>query len=97
MESIEGYCQVYLSTPYGGRFIDRLSDLGTAMEAKVGYQVLTYTIKTQIIKDAFLLQNNPAVQAVEWHFFRSPVTGKVGPSRPLFDFLIENGFKAIIH
>lgn len=67
------------------------------MEAKVGYQAITNAIKIQIMKDAFLLQNNPIIQSVEWHFFRSPITQRFGPSGPLRDFLIENGIKVITH
>jgi hypothetical protein len=35
--------------------------------------------------------------SVEWHFFRSPITGKIGPSVPLHNFLIKNGFEVIIY
>jgi len=97
LETISGKSQQFFRTPFGVRFVDQFSSLGVAMEARVGYQTLTNAIKTQIIKDAYLLQNNSIVKAVEWHFFRSPVTGKIGPSGPLYDFLIEIGFKPIIH
>ncbi len=37
------------------------------------------------------------VNDIVWHFFESEVTGKQGPSGPLYDFLIENGIEVIIY
>lgn len=50
----------------------------------------------QISKDAELL-NAGKVDAVNWHFFQSPVTGLGGPSQPLLNALQKNGINAIIH
>ena len=32
-----------------------------------------------------------------WHFFRSPVTGEIGPSGPLYQLLDQNGIGIVIH
>lgn len=37
------------------------------------------------------------VDGVVWHFFKSGITGKQGPSKPLIKFLNEKGIKYIIH
>lgn len=37
------------------------------------------------------------ILGVEWHFFMSPVTGKVGGSAPLMDALQQNGIGAVVH
>ncbi|ETA66628.1 SpvB family protein [Methanolobus tindarius DSM 2278] len=34
---------------------------------------------------------------VEWHFYRSGKTGKIGPSTPLRQMLEDNGIKVVIH
>jgi filamentous hemagglutinin len=68
----------------------------TANESKVGYQSLTPTIGLQISKDAELL-NSGTFDAVNWHFFESPVTGLDGPSQPLLNSLQQNGINVIIH
>jgi hypothetical protein len=33
------------------------------------------------------------VAGVTWHFFRSPITGSIGPSAPLSEFLTLFGIK----
>lgn len=48
------------------------------------------------MKDAELLKNQSIDDAV-WHFFKSPVTNKVGPSKPLLKELERNNIKVIIH
>lgn len=50
----------------------------------------------QVLKDAYLIQNKD-VTKVFWHFFKSDITGKVGASQPLKDFLTLHGIEYIIH
>ena len=40
---------------------------------------------------------NGDVTAVVWEFFRSDITGRVGASKELLNFLTENGIHYIIH
>ena len=47
-------------------------------------------------KDAELV-NSKEIKGATWHFFESPVTGKIGPSKPLRDELIKNNIKIEIH
>ncbi len=90
-----GKSQAYFKTTNGARYIDQLAD-GVAHESKVGYTSLTQFVKKQILKDVEILGRGD-VDDVVWHFFKSGVTGKGGPSQPLADFLTENGIKYIIH
>ena len=53
--------------------------------------------KIQILKDVWLLKNNPDVEGVVWEFFRSDITGRVGASQQLLDFLTANGIEYVIH
>ena len=84
-----------INTPYGKRIIDSFSN-NTAREAKYGYQGLSQFIRTEINKDAWLLKNG-YVKKVEWHFYVSKVTSKGGPSAPLLNELLKNGFKVFYH
>lgn len=90
-----GTPHAYLATDYGPRFVDLLKD-GWAYESKTGYQTLTADMSTQVLKDANLIQSE-RIQGATWHFFMSPVTGKVGPSKALFDMLTANGIGVVIH
>ncbi len=81
--------------PRGKRIIDQFSE-GVAHESKVGYQSLTKRIKSQIQKDAELIETK-AIDGSTWHFFESPVTGKDGPSKPLMDELKKNDIIVEIH
>ena len=92
---VGGVSQAYKKTTIGGRYIDQLAN-GIAHEAKVGYTTLTSTVKTQILKDAELIRTRQIKGAV-WHFYRSPKTGKIGLSKPLKNFLKENGIDYKIH
>lgn len=68
-----------------------------AHESKVGYTSLTKKfIGKQIQKDAWLIDNGRIVES-HWHFFRSPVTGKIGATKPLLKKLNRDGFKIKIH
>lgn len=95
LKLLGGESQVFMKTSEGGRYIDQLVG-GVANESKVGYTSLTKSISTQIAKDAELLKSGDIKGAV-WHFFKSPVTGKVGASHPLLDELAKNGIKTVIH
>ncbi len=93
-----GVSQKWFPTKTGkkGRFIDQFVD-GVAHEAKTGYTSLTKEIKEQIAKDAELLANpNSGVKKVVWNFFRSPLTGKAGASKPLQDALKDAGIETVI-
>ena len=68
----------------------------TAREVKYGYQGLSQFIQQEINKDYYLLRNG-FVNKVEWHFFRSQITSKGGPSAPLLNELLKKGFKVIYH
>lgn len=75
-------------TELGTRRIDILAGNGLAIESKVGYTALSTTVQQQIARDALLLQAG-RVNAVEWWFSRSAVTGLIGPSGPLQDALTK--------
>ena len=97
INSVSTYAERVFSTPFGKRIVDAYNPLNEVIaEAKYGYVSLTQFIEQQISKDAFLLQNN-VVSSVEWHFFKSQVTGLGGPSDPLLKRLLEEGFKVIFH
>ncbi len=63
---------------------------------KYGYAALSEFIKTEIAKDSYLLQKG-LIDSVEWHFYTSSVTGAGGPSKPLLEALLAEGFKVIFH
>ena len=69
---------------------------GIIYEVKYGYAALSQFIQTEVQRDAYLLQQG-TVNAVEWHFFISQVTGKGGPSTPLLEALLEAGIKVVFH
>jgi hypothetical protein len=87
--------QAYFPTSMGGRRVDQLV-LGVAHEAKVGYVSLGKDVAKQIAKDVELVQTN-AVAEVIWHFFRSPVTGRIGGSAPLYEQLRKAGIGIVVH
>lgn len=90
-----GQRHAYFKTSEGARFVDQLAD-GVAHESKVGYASLTKRIRTQIIKDSELIKTGQ-IDGAHWHFFTSGVTGKGGASKPLLDFLTENGISYTVH
>ena len=67
-----------------------------AHESKVGFQTLTWDIRRQIAKDAWLLKTGQVTGAV-WHFFRSSVTGKIGAADELLELLKKYGIKIVSH
>lgn len=90
-----GESQVYRQTSMGGRYIDQLAK-GIAHESKVGYTTLNKRVKTQILKDAELI-NNGTFDGAHWHFYRSSITGKIGASQELLDFLKLYNIPYTIH
>lgn len=94
-----GRSQVCIRTPLGLRHIDQL--IGTvAHESKVGRMKFDVKIQRQVSKDRALLQGlgrGAQVNAVAWHFFRSPVTGKIGPVPELRAALQRAGITVIEH
>lgn len=69
---------------------------GVAHESKVGYTSLTKTIRKQIEKDIELLQTKQ-IDGTAWHFFKSPITGKQGPSKALQKALSDAGIDIVLH
>ena len=92
---VSGSAHEFFRTSLGNRFIDQFAN-GIAHESKVGYTVLSKRIKIQILKDVELIQRGQ-INASTWHFFRSGITGRIGPSKPLQDFLTKNGINFIIY
>jgi RHS repeat-associated protein len=88
-----GKPNAYFDTPFGARFVDYLNS--AANEVKVGYQSLTTFIQSQINKDSYLL-NSGTVPQVNWYFLMNPQTGVGGPSQPLVDELVDQGFNVYI-
>lgn len=89
------YFQTYVNGVKGGRYVDQYSQR-VAYEAKVGYTCLSNRIKTQVLKDAYLLADNQ-VKGVVWEFYRSEITGRVGATQSLLDYLTAHGIEYIIH
>ncbi len=94
-QEIGGESQVYFQTSSGGRYVDQLVG-GIANEVKVGYQSLTPSIRIQILKDVELIGTGEIKGAI-WNFYQSPVTGLIGPSAPLGNFLNANNIPYILH
>jgi filamentous hemagglutinin len=95
LQQLGGTSQYYFSTSLGGRYVDQFVD-DVANESKVGYTSLTQSVQLQIAKDTELLQTGN-VQGVTWNFFTSPVTGRGGPSGPLYNALQNAGFGVVIN
>jgi len=53
-------------------------------------------VRNQILKDAELLERGE-ISAAAWHFFKSPKTGKIGPTPAVRKLLEEKGIQIIIH
>jgi len=90
-----GKSQQSFDTSLGKRYIDQFSN-GIAHESKVGYTSLTQFVRNQVLKDVELIANGQ-IDESHWHFFRSGITGKIGASKPLLDFLTQNGIEYTIH
>jgi RHS repeat-associated protein len=85
---VGGESQKHFKTELGGRYVDQFAD-GVAYESKVGYTSRTQTIRNQIAKDVQLMKTGQ-VDSIVWEFHRSPVTGKIGPSKPLAEELTKH-------
>ncbi len=92
-----GDLQKPFKTPLGERRVDQFSG-ETIRESKVGYKSLDKRTASQINKDVSII-NDPLSGAKrgEYHFFRSPVTSKIGPSKPLQSTLNKAGIKTVKH
>lgn len=89
--------EVTLPAESGIRRLDILTPDGVAIESKVGRTSLTADVQRELARDVELLdQPGSRVHEVEWHFTRSPVTGEVGPTRPLQEALDKAGIKVVI-
>lgn len=95
LKTLGGESQVFFRTDKGGRYIDQFVN-GAAHESKVGYTTLNRSTKAQIYKDAALMKSKD-IKSSTWHFFQSPITRKLGPSKPLFNELQKNGIKVKMH
>lgn len=66
-----------------------------AVEAKVGHHSLTASIMKQLQSD-ICLRDMGLISVVRWEFMPSKVTGQVGLSKPLREFLEQNGIEILI-
>lgn len=67
-----------------------------ARESKVGYQKVDDRILRQIEKDKALLDADKFAK-VEWHFFPSALSNKVGADKEIIDKLVANNIPFFIH
>ena len=97
INSVSSLASRTFQTPWGNRIVDAYNSAKSVIaEAKYGYQGLSEFIKTEIARDAWLLETGK-VKIVEWHFYVSQITGKGGPSGPLLEALLEAGIKVFFH
>jgi RHS repeat-associated protein len=92
---LAGGTPIGLKTSRGWRSIDSLLN-GVAQESKVGFVEKTKRIEMQIAKDLELLESGQ-IRAIEWHFFPSPITGLIGPSQALEQYLTSVGIRIVLH
>ena len=87
-------------TDLGWRYVDsRVASVtrpAMRQEVKVGRTSLTALVRSQIAKDRLIMATEPGSR-VQWHFWRSDVTGKVGPTLPLENALKSAGIQIVIH
>lgn len=95
LKLLGGESQAGIRTSDGMRFIDQLVGRATH-ESKVGYISLIKSVSRQIAKDAELIAKG-RIDSSTWHFFRSPITGRVGARKPLLQALKDAGIKYTIH
>ncbi|AZE64390.1 two-partner secretion domain-containing protein [Pseudomonas synxantha] len=96
LKPLGGQSQVTFQTTQGARVVDQLAPGSIAHESKVGYTSLDANTALQVAKDAELLRRG-LVNGVTWNFFKSPVTGRVGPAAALEKALSEAGIKIKVH
>jgi RHS repeat-associated protein len=77
------------------RYVDGLYK-GLAIEAKTGRVSLTKFVKNQILKDVEL-RATKQVEGILWKFYKSPVTGKGGPTKALEQFLKKYKIDYVIY
>lgn len=82
----------------GERDVDCYTSDGVAREAKHGgpFDTTDSRIQLELAKDKALLQSKK-VTAVEWHFYKNPETGGVGPTARLEKALQDAGIKVVRH
>ncbi len=82
----------------GERDVDCYTSDGVAREAKHGgpFDTTDSRIQLELAKDKALLQSKK-VTAVEWHFYKNPETGGVGPTARLEKALSDAGIKVVRH
>ena len=98
MNSVQYSADRTFSTPWGNRIADAYNKgLHKIGEAKYGYQGLSTFIQRQIAKDVWLLQNDPRVNSIEWHFYHSVKSGTHGLSNSLRSALKAAGIKIVEH
>jgi len=85
-----------IHTSQGIRYVDYFDEgTRTAYEAKTGRTALTEFVANQILKDLEAVQSNEAGRVV-WQFYKSPKTGRIGPSAYLRQALELVGFDIVI-
>lgn len=85
-----------LETSQGTRYIDAIDKDQVVHQAFLTFNMAN--LRLQMAKDAELLQENPNINGVVWHFFRKTnQTGKVGPSEAFLKELRSNGITVVIH
>jgi len=96
LKPLGGQSQVTFQTTQGVRVVDQLAPGALAHESKVGYTSLDANTALQVMKDTELLSRG-MVNGVTWNFYRSPVTGRVGPAPALEKALSDAGIKIKVH
>ena len=95
MNLVGGTANKYFSTTSGGRYVDVFAN-NIAHESKVGYTPASKRIIKQVEKDAELMRLG-SIKAAHWHFYKSNVTGRSGPSKTLAKLLEANNIGYTIH
>lgn len=75
--------------------VDLEPDKIMAVESKVGFQSLTESMKRQINSD-ICLRDKGLIEVVRWEFMPSKITGQVGLTGPMREYLEENGVEVVI-
>jgi len=84
------------STSDGRRFVDNVVGR-TAQESKVGRVGMSSELLRQMNKDVEIKKMYSEIGELEWHFFKSPTTGKIGPTASVESKLRERGIRIVIH
>ncbi|MFT3796896.1 hypothetical protein [Microbacterium sp.] len=96
---VPGYTQKATKVSINGsqrlRFFDAIAG-ATAFEAKVGSARNAF-VKFQAVKDAAIKTADNTIDSIEWHFFVSSRTGKIGMSQDVLDTLETAGIKFVLH